>query len=74
MPELVIRSQHPFASGIGEPFVYGVDLPNHPQILAAAGRSVDAGARVAAAPHLVDALTPFTLRPYMDRLRAILST
>ena len=74
VPELMIQSQHPFASAIGEPFVYGIDLRDQGQVLAAVDRSADAGARAAAVPHLVNALQPFTLRPYLDRLRAILST
>jgi hypothetical protein len=77
--ELAIGSQHPYAARIGAPFVCGFN-PAQPESAEHAARaSVDQRNRrarldaVDAGSPLIAALTPFTLEPYLDRLRGIVA-
>lgn len=75
IPELTVASQHPYAARIGPPFVRTFDPQSPESAVEAAQASLcaaDREARLAAADSrspLVEALTAFTVAPYLSRLR-----
>lgn len=69
---LAIDSQHPFAAGIGAPFVRSVDLGQPSAVLHAVLASFDAEPRRAELERLVDSLSPFTAQAYTERVRGLL--
>jgi hypothetical protein len=71
VPRLEIKSQHPFAAGIGPPFVHAVDLRDAAAVRAAAEASFDQTAVRSELGRLVAALTPFTAQAYAERLRGL---
>jgi hypothetical protein len=69
---LPVRSQHPYAAGLGAPFVRTMDITDSAAVIDAAETSLHPVMQGEPCERLIEHLAPFTEARYCERLRGIL--